>query len=148
MNQSDKHFNFIINLPNSISIEYQDNKAKVTGDKNSIYNFISEIRKISKLDVGSLCKLDKLTLKVSDTITSDSEKPFWIEMPDHAWGIMASKFYDAWEGFDDNPLYFNDCAYLKPRNNYDLGIEMTDMPLRYEELINGEFVVRIIERNI
>ena len=68
-------------------------------------------------------------------------------MPDHAWSIMASKFYDAWEGYDENPLYFNECGYLSPKNPYDLGIEIIDMPIQFmEHQEDGTFITKIIER--
>jgi len=116
-----------INVPSSIEIKYFENKVKFVGAKSEILVFSEEIRKVSKLKDGQLCKLDKLTLKVSDFITPDQDRKLWVELPGHAWNIMASKFQDALEGFDTNPFYFNDCGYLD-RIPLDIGIEITDLP--------------------
>ena len=117
-----------IKVPTSVEIEYLKDKVRFKGSKASISDFAEELRKISKLEDGQLCKLDKLTLKVSDYITADQDKVNWIELPDHAWNILASKFQDVVEGFDSNPFDFNDCGYTNPIP-YDIGIEITDLPI-------------------
>ena len=117
-----------IKIPSTISVTYYPDKVRFKGDKAAIANLAEEIRQVSKLKNGQLSKLDKLTLKVSDEITLDSYKPFWVELPNHAWNIMASKFQDVVEGFEDNPFDFNDCGYTT-KVPLDLGVEITDMPI-------------------
>ena len=125
-------YNLKIKVPLGIDIDYHSDKVRFKGTKTDISNFAEELRKISKLKDGQLCKLDKLTLKVSNYITSDQNKEFWVELPDHAWNIMASKFQDVVEQFDDNPFDFNDCGYTN-RTPFDIGIEITDLPATGQE---------------
>ena len=66
-----KKYALKLHIPDSIKIEYLDEKATIIGDKDAIYNFIKELRKISELNDGQLCELDKLTLKISDSVTDD-----------------------------------------------------------------------------
>ncbi len=126
---------FEIEIPNGIKQEWFQNKVRFVGNKDLIYKFSREFKRLKELNEGDKVKLGKLTLKVSDCITSDQKKPHWIELPNHAWGIMSSKFYDVWEGFDDNPLDFNDCGYID-KIPFDLGIEITDLPLTDELLFD------------
>lgn len=108
--------------------EWFANKVRFIGTKNDLYDFLREFRKLKEFKDGSLVKLDSLTLKISEGITEDRNKKYWIELPDHAWGIMSSKFYDVWEGYDENPFDFNDCGYTD-KNPFDIGVEITDLPL-------------------
>lgn len=117
-----------IKLPNNIRAVYYDDKVRFIGPSDVLSNFAEEIRKVSKFKDGELCKLDKLTLKVSEYITTDQYNKFWIELPDHAWNIMASKFQDVIEGFDENPFDFNECGYTD-QIPFDIGIEVTDLPI-------------------
>ena len=117
-----------IHLPANIDIEYQADKVRFIGSKTNLSNFAEEIRKVSKLKDGQLCRLDRLTLKVSDEITNDRNKELWIELPDHAWNIMASKFQDVVEEFENNPFDFNDCGYTN-KIPFDIGIKIIDLPI-------------------
>lgn len=74
----------------------------------------------------TLVQLDKVELKVSDEITLRYNDANYIEMPQQAWGILASKFQDVVEGFEENPFDFNDCGYLYPKLSFDIGIEIVD----------------------
>lgn len=132
-----------IKIPEGVRVEWFDSKVRFLGSRNELYNFLREFRKLQKLKNGSLVKLDSLTLKVSDYVTEDRNKKHWIELPDHAWGIMSSKFYDAWEGYDENPFDFNDCAYTH-KNPFDIGIEITDLPLS-DNLIHNSSRIKLFK---
>jgi len=125
-----------IKIPKEVKTEWFADKVRFIGTKNDLYDFLREFRKLREFKDGSLVKLDSLTLKVSEYITEDRNKKHWIELPDHAWGIMSSKFYDVWEGYDENPFDFNDCAYTD-KNPFDIGIEITDLPLSDNLIFNS-----------
>ena len=135
MNLFNRHkTKFEIVIPNRIQQEWFANKVRFVGTKDELFPFIKEFRRLSELDNGDKVKLGKLTLKVSDYITEDRNKNNWIELPNHAWNIMSSKFYDTWEGFDDNPFDFNDCGYTD-KNPFDIGIRIVDLPLTDQKLL-------------
>ena len=121
-------YEYEIKIPKGVKTEWFDNKVRFIGTKNDLYDFLGEFRKLKEYKDGSLVKLDSLTLKVSEHITEDRNKKHWIELHDHAWVIMSSKFYDVWAGYDANPFDFNDCGYTI-ENPFDIGIEITDLPL-------------------
>lgn len=139
-------FDLEINVPKSIEIVHMSNKVRFRGTKKAISKFAIEFYRLRTFTDGQLCKLDKYTLKVSDYITTDREKENWIELPNHAWGIMGSKFLEVPYEYEDNPFDFNDCGYTD-RNPFDIGVEVTDLPLRfmaYNE--DGTYQYKIIER--
>ena len=121
-------YKYEIKIPKGVKTEWFANKLRFIGSKNDLCDFLREFRKLKEFNDGSLVKLNSLTLKVSEYITEDRNKKHWIELPDHAWGIMSSKFYNVWEGYDENPFDFNNCGYTD-KNPFDIGIEITDLPL-------------------
>jgi hypothetical protein len=128
-----------ITLPEAVTLVEFPNKIRFKGKQNVLSDFVEEFRRISKLSNGQLCKFDEYTFKVSDLITDDSLKQNWIEMPNHAWNIMTSKFHDVLNEYDDNPLDFNDCGYLNPKLPFDIGIEVTDLPISDLYLFGNSF---------
>ena len=116
-----------INVNSNIEIVYYSNKVRFSGSKIGISNLAEEIRKVSKLKDGQMCKIDKLTFKVSKYITADQNKKYWIELPDQAWNILSSKINDVVEGLENNPFDFNDCGYTN-KIPYDIGVEIIDLP--------------------
>lgn len=139
-------FHLEIKVSASIEIVHMDDKVRFLGTKEDISKFAKEFYKLKKLNDGQLCKLDKYTLKVSDYITPDREKENWIELPNHAWGIMGSKFNEVANEYEDNPFDFNDCGYTD-KNPYDIGVEVIDLPIRFMELNeDGTYQLKIIER--
>ena len=104
-------FDLEILVPTTIEIVHMDDKVRFRGTKEDISKFSKEFYRLKELNDGQLCKLDKYTLKVSDYITPDREKENWIELPNHAWGIMGSKFNEVPYEYEDNPFDFNDCGY-------------------------------------
>jgi hypothetical protein len=94
-------FDLEIKVPTSIEIVHMDDKVRFRGTKDDISKFAKEFYRLKELRDGQLCKLDKYTLKVSDYITPDREKENWIELPNHAWGIMGSKFNEVPSEYDN-----------------------------------------------
>ena len=115
-----------IKVPPGLRTSYMEDKLRFIGTKSDISKLAEEIRNVSKLKNGQICRLDKLTLKVSVYITEDLNKEHWVELPNHAWNIMASKFQEVVEEIEDNPFDFNDCSYMS-RIPFDIGIEITDL---------------------
>lgn len=125
-----------IKVPTSIEIVHMKNKVRFRGTKEDISKFSKEFYKLKELNNGQFSKLDRYTLKVSDFITSDRDRQNWIELPNHAWGIMGSKFNEVPYGFEDNPFDFNDCGYTD-KNPFDIGVEVIDLPVIIIEFKEG-----------
>ena len=141
-----KKFELEIKVPASIEIVPMVDKVRFRGTKEDLSKFSKEFYKLNKLKEGQLCKLDKYILKVSEYITNDREKENWIELPNLAWGVMGSKFNEVANEYEDNPFDFNDCGYTE-KNPFDIGVEVTDLPIRYMEFNEyGTFETKIILR--
>ena len=86
-----------------------------------------EIRPIDRYraPVTSVAQLDDFELTVADRPSSFNKR---IAMPADAWNIMASKFIEVAIGWEESPLDFNDCGYLYPRLDTDLGVELVGEP--------------------
>lgn len=139
-------FDLEIKVPTSIEIVHMDDKVRLRGTKDDISKFAKEFYRLKELSDGQLCKLDKYTLKVSDYITPDREKENWIELPNHAWGIIGSKFNEVPYEYEDNPFDFNDCGYTD-KYPFDIGVEVTDLPLRFMEFNeDGTYQTKTIQR--
>ena len=139
-------FDLEIKVPTNIEIVHMDDKVRFRGTKEDISKFGKEFYRLKELSDGQLCKLDKYTLKVSDYITPDREKENWIELPNHAWGIMGSKFNEVPYEYEDNPFDFNDCGYTD-KNPFDIGVEVIDLPIRFMEFNeDGTYQTKTIER--
>lgn len=141
-----QEYHLKIEVPTGIEIVHMDKKVRFRGTKEDISKFAKEFYRLKALKDGQLCKLDKYTLKVSDYITPDREKENWIELPNHAWGIMGSKFNEVPYEYEDNPFDFNDCAYTD-KNPFDIGVEVIDLPIRFIQFNeDGTYETKIIER--
>ncbi|MEM8895223.1 MAG: hypothetical protein AAGC88_11645 [Bacteroidota bacterium] len=132
-------FKYEIKIPDGVDIEWFSDRIRFRGAKDQLFEFIGEFRKLSNLNNGDLVKLGSITLKVSDYLTVDRNKKHWIELPDHAWNIVSSKFYDVLEGLDSNPFDFNDCGYTD-KNPFDIGIEITDLKLSDSLIYSSKFI--------
>jgi hypothetical protein len=139
-----KKYALEIQIPKGVEIVYLENKVRFRGNKDEISRFAKEFYRMKELNDGQLCKLDRYTLKVSDYITPDREKENWIELPNHAWGIMGSKFNEVLYEYEDNPFDFNDCGYTE-RNPFDIGVEVLDLPVRYMKLNDDGTYETIVE---
>ncbi len=115
-----------IDLPKGMSSRIADDKIRFIGTTNSLTYLAHEIRKLNLLENGDLIKLDKVDLKVSDEITNFTNDKKMIEMPRQAWNIFASKILEVVDGYEDSPFDFNDCGYLSPRLDFDIGVELID----------------------
>lgn len=119
-------YKFKIDLPNGMSSRIEDDKIRFIGTSNNLIDLAHEIRKLNLMENGDLIKLGEVDLRVSDEITNFIKGKKMIEMPRHAWNIFASKILEVVNGYEDSPFDFNDCGYLSPRLNFDIGIELTD----------------------
>lgn len=144
---TDKYkFDLEIAIPVTIEIVHMENKVRFRGKREDISQFAKEFYKLKALTDEQICKLGNYTLKVSDYITEDREKENWIELPALAWGVMGSKFLEVTYEEEDNPFDFNNCAYTN-RNPFDIGVEVTDLPIRYMEFYeDGIYEHKIINR--
>lgn len=140
------NYNLEIIIPATLEVVHMEDKVRFRGSKQDIAQFAKEFRKVRELTDGQICKLGNYTLKVSDYITEDREKPNWIELPALAWGIMGSKFREVAYEEEDNPFDFNDCAYTN-KNPFDIGVEVMDLPIRFMEFYeDGTYETKIVNR--
>ncbi len=59
---------------------------------------------------------------------------------------MGCKFNEVPIEYEDNPFDFNDCGFTN-KIPFDIGVEVTDLPLRFYELNeDGTYEKIIIER--
>jgi hypothetical protein len=131
-----QNFDLEIKEPTGIEIVHMNNKVRFRGTKEDISKFSKEFYRLKELNDGQICKLDIYTLKVSNFITPDRDRQNWIELPNHAWVIMGSKFNEVPYELEDNPFDFNDCGYTD-KNPFDIGVEVTDLPVRIMEFKDG-----------
>jgi len=124
-----QEFALEIIIPPNIEIIHLKNKVRFRGTKDDIYEFAEQFMRLKELPDCTLCKLDKYTLKVSDYMTEDRFRKDWIELPNHAWVIVACKFREVASDYEESPFYFNECRYTN-RIPFDIGVEVTDIPKR------------------
>ena len=129
----------LLEVPANTVLEWFSHKVRIVGLKEAIYRFAIQLRALKDLKEGDLIQLDRLTLQVSDFMTSNPQKEHGIALPGHAWNVMGSKFCDVLEQLDDNPFDFNDCGYTGPIP-FDMGVEVTDLPLTNELLVQKSHV--------
>ncbi len=139
-------FDIEIIIPSTIEIVHMKDKVRFRGGKEDIREFVKEFYRLKVLTGGQFCKLGDYILKVSDYLTEDRGKKNLIELPSHAWAVMASKFTEVTYEDEDNPFDFNDCGYTN-KNLFDIGIEVMDLPIRYLEFYeDGTYEEKIINR--
>ena len=100
-----------VTLPKGLRIDRLEEKITFVGTMDEISKFAQEIRKISKLNDGALASVDQYIFKVSGYRTDDGFRKNWIELPGRGWGVMASKFLEVVERYEENPFWFNSCGY-------------------------------------
>jgi hypothetical protein len=122
-----KRHTMILNLPKGIELYELEDKFRFKGTADQIQALSIELRKIKNLSNGETCQLDRLTFVVSDEVPYLVDKST-IQLPKQAWGIMASKFSEVANSWEESPFDFNDCAYLSPRLQVDLGVELIGKP--------------------
>lgn len=137
-------FEFII--PEAVIIEHLENKVRFKGSKVDIETFSRQFYRMKVLKDDELCRLGDYVLKVSTYKTDDGLRKNWIELPNHAWSIMGSKFIEVACEDEDNPFDFNDCCYTD-KLPFDIGVEVLDLPIRYFEILeDGTSTTKIEER--
>lgn len=118
-------FDLEIEVPRNLEIVPMEHKVLFRGSREDIAALAQAFFQFKTLKDGALCKLDRYTLKVSDYITEDGKRPYWIELPGHAWVIMGCKFQEVAFGHEESPFDFNDCGYTN-EIPYDIGVELVD----------------------
>ena len=86
------------------------------------------LRELSTAPRGLVCRLGS----IGGYVTKDPDDPAAhgrVALPDHAWKILASKFTEVTEGWEESPFDFADCGYLYPKPDPDLGIELVGDPI-------------------
>ena len=78
------------------------------------------------------CELRTESKNGMPTLADDQDKEPWIELPDHTWNIITSKFQGIAEGFNNDPFDSNECGYTD-RIPFDIGTEVSDLPTNEHE---------------
>ena len=108
-----------IEIPSGANLIRHDGGLRIRGTAAQIIEVSNQIRKLRELPIGCFAQLDVFELTVADRPSSFNKR---IAMPADAWNIMASKFIEVATGWEESPLDFNDCGYLYPRLDTDLGV--------------------------
>lgn len=116
-----------IKLPVGVKIKYNKSAAYLYASKGALTPVVQELRQFAETGNGAIAKMADLTLKVSNTISPIAVKPKSVVMPVEAWEYLVERFSNVLAGNECNPLHFNECGYLNPPVDYDLGILVTDM---------------------
>jgi hypothetical protein len=114
-----------IEIPSGANLMRHDGGLRIRGTAAQIIEVSNQIRKLRELPIGGFAQLDDFELTVADRPSSFNKR---IAMPADAWNIMASKFIEVATGWEESPLDFNDCGYLYPRLDTDLGVELVGEP--------------------
>jgi hypothetical protein len=88
--------------------------------------FASDLRAVSKLPLGDSAILKGWLFIVSNSSSAQSRV---IAMPQRAWSVCASKFTEVATGREQSPFDFNDCGYLMPQLQQDIGVELIGAPM-------------------
>lgn len=115
-----------LTLPKGLKIDRLDDRIKFTGTAYEISKLAGEIRKISHLNDGQLAKVGNYIFKVSDYMTEDRFKTNWVELPKQGWNVMASKFLEVTDRYEENPFNFNSCGFTD-KITLDIEVEVTDL---------------------
>lgn len=115
-----------IDLPKGMMSHIEDDKVRFIGTTNNLTELAKELRRLSEFENGDLIKLDRFDLKVSEEKTTYIGDKKTIEMPTQAWNIFASKIIEVVNGYEESPFFFNDCGYLYPRLDFDIGVELIE----------------------
>ncbi len=115
------------NLPDGMDLIELDNKLRFKGTADQIDRLSSEILKIAELKKNQKYKLGKFIFSVSDTIPTDFDLHHVRILAD-AWKIMSLKFREVANSWESSPFDFNDCGYLDPKLEFNLGVELVGEP--------------------
>ena len=115
------------NLPKGIEVvEHQDGLI-FKGSAEQIDQLADEIRQLSTLKNNEKVKFGQYRFIISDFIPATQNKGT-VQLPNHAWNIMASKFSEVANSWEDSPFNFNDCGYINPKLEFDIGVELVGQP--------------------
>ena len=114
-------------LPEGIEvIELQDGLT-FRGTAEQINQLANEIRQLSNLKNNEKVKFGQYLFIISDLVPTTANKGT-VQLPNHAWNIMASKFSEVANSWEESPFNFNDCGYINPKLEFDLGVELVGQP--------------------
>ena len=114
-------------LPKGIEVIELQDRLRFKGTAHQIDQLANEIRQLSTLKNDQKVKLADYSFITSDLVPTLS-KSGTIQLPNHAWNIMASKFSEVANNWEDSPFYFNDCGYINPKLDFDIGVELVGEP--------------------
>ncbi|QIL74611.1 hypothetical protein [Hymenobacter sp. HDW8] len=117
----------VLELPKGIQIIELPHAMRFKGDAASIERLESELRIIQHSSFEQKYTLGSITLIVSDELPYALRKGTY-QMPRDAWNVLASKFMEVAMSLEDSPFDFNDCGYLYPPLEFDLGVELVVKP--------------------
>lgn len=114
-------------LPKDIEVIELHDRLMFKGAANQIDQLAFEIQQLSTLKNDQKVILGDYSFVISD-IAPTLPKRGIIQLPNHAWNIMASKFSKVANNWEDSPFDFNDCGYIKPKLDFDIGVEPIGEP--------------------
>lgn len=111
-------------LPEGVEIITGINGPVFRGPATALFPAITVfLRQLSHKPVGSRVRVGKFLLCSSNERPVIPD-PLVVVLPPDAWNIVASKFAEVVDGWEESPFYFGDCGYLSPRPEPDVGIEL------------------------
>lgn len=114
-------------LPKGIEVIEHHDGLTFKGTAEQIDQLANKIRHLSTLKNNDKIKFGKYCFIISDFVPT-TPKRGTVQLPSHAWNIMASKFSEVANSWEDSPFNFNDCGYINPRLNFDIGVELVGEP--------------------
>ena len=118
----------LLELPPGVEIVAGPNGSRFRGAALPLRRVAEMLRELSTAPSGLVCRVGSITVYV----TNDPDDPAAhgrVALPDHAWKVLASKFTEVTEGWEESPFDFADCGYLYPKPDPDLGIELVGGPI-------------------
>ena len=107
-------------------IELRD-RLTFRGTAEQIDQLANEIRQLSNLKNNEKVIFGQYRFIISDLVPTTPNKGT-VQLPNHAWNIMASKFSEVANSWEESPFNFNDCEYINPKLEFDLGVELVGQP--------------------
>lgn len=114
-------------LPAGIEVIELQDRLRFKGTANQIDLLAHEIRQLSTLKNNWKVKLGDYTFITSDLMPI-FPKSGTIQLPYRAWNVMASKFSEVANNWENSPFDFNDCGYITPKLDFDIGVELVGEP--------------------
>jgi hypothetical protein len=116
-----------LTLPKEVVIISDPSRIRFQGGAEQILVLSKELEKISFLNDGDYAELKPFKFYVSSVVVHDyNANNFYLPMD--AWRIMAAKFREVASSWEDSPFDFNDCGYISPKLERDIGVELIGDP--------------------